>query len=696
MIKLRDIGKKFGTQLVFKEVNIDGQPGDFIGITGKTGCGKSTLMNIISGYENADVGSNYLYQKKYRDFSSNEINFLRNKKIAFLFQSYNLIGELSIYENLKLSMNLSLFSSKKIDEYLDKVGMLEYKHKKVNKLSGGQKQRIALLRAVIKDFDILICDEPTGNLDDRNATTIMELIKELCADKVVIMVTHKKSLANKYFNKVYEYDYDQSTFVLVKENQNKEFETTLDYKKVNISLLGTILHSLKRLFILKLYNLALLLFLALFIVSYANTLVLSGDKYEDMILSHEAKLNPLQDIGGYFESEFNVDEIEANELIDFVGTSYEFSGSVKLYEEEYEYLNTSLFSALKLISIEGDDISYLFMNNGLEPCPYVVPSFQKLKLSTIDFETFPHRSIVYGRMPESDYEIIIDVSTLIEKFPEFRFRYSEYLNGNLTLEQLYHVASSKHVEFYQVSAPELNRETKQTEQTIRLMKFKIVGLIDSQLLSKDVKGIYFSRNAIELIKSGLGNVVDLNEYDGGRYNYSSPIYLSAEGNVIYKSDPSELTHDEVSNYLGDNFVYNREQLANIESSYLNVRTMVDFNFFLGTLSLVIFFVAFLTLLIYTFSHYKYDIALYRSLGYSNLNVSAILGINVVVTAFIGYLVALIVNQAYLFEILGYESDLKTLATNNLIVGLVISIAMILVVNFTYVNRYNKKPINSII
>jgi len=214
MIKGIGLSKKYGNQTVFENVNISARPGDFVGIIGKTGCGKSTLLNVISGYEFCDQGEVYFSDKKLRDFNSKKIDHFRNQNIAFLFQSYNLLEDLTVYENLKLSVNFRLDDYEKIDDYLHRLELHHLKNKVVCNLSGGEKQRIAFLRAMIKDFDILLCDEPTGNLDDTNSKLILSTIKEECADKIVIMVTHKKSIANTYFNKVYSYDRKSRLFKL--------------------------------------------------------------------------------------------------------------------------------------------------------------------------------------------------------------------------------------------------------------------------------------------------------------------------------------------------------------------------------------------------------------------------------------------------------------------------------------------------
>ncbi len=677
MIKLTNVGKKYGDQLIFKNVNFEAKPGDFVGIVGKTGCGKSTLLNIISGYEGYDVGSNVINGKELNKYSSKEVNYLRNKRIAFLFQSFNLINELSIYENLKLSFNLSIAKSKTIDEYLEKVGMLEYKHKKIKNLSGGQKQRVALLRAIIKDFDVLICDEPTGNLDDENAELILNLIKDLCKDKIVIMVTHKRSVANLYFNKIYEYDYDQSTFVLKKDNPNNQDSVSFKSKFVTLSKVGSFFHSMKRLFMLKLYNIALIVFLAFFMVSYANSIVLSGSKYEEMIIDHELEFNPLQELKGYSEFESDFDKYEESENVDYIASTYEFYAPIKLYESNYKFRRTPLIGALKLINIDNGIERSRMLDGGLSSGKYVVADYDSYVFTTLDTETFPYRDMLVGRMPENELEVIIDVVTFIKLIEEFGFTYSEYINGNDSIDKIKLIMDNKHLQFYKVDKYTVNRETRIAEQVITSIKLKITGFIDSQHLSGEIGGIYASEETLDLV-SDFFYRPDISDV------------------IIYKADPSEDTHDKVMEEIGDVFTLDRKRLDNIDNSYVSVKTMVGFNFFLSMMSVLIFFVGFLTLLIYTFSHYKHDIAIYRSLGYNNISVTLILSLNnIVITAF-GYLLAVYINNNYITDLLGYDQGLIAVSNFQVIVGLIITIITILVINVSYVSRFSKKSINSII
>ncbi len=179
---------------------------EFVAILGSSGSGKTTCLNIIGGLDRYDSGELVIKGKKTADFSERDWDAYRNNSIGFVFQSYNLIMHLSIVANVELGMTLSGVSAeekhKKAIEVLEKVGLKEHLHKKPNQLSGGQMQRVAIARALANNPEILLCDEPTGALDSTTSIQIMELIKEVAKERLVIMVTHNPELAENYADRI--------------------------------------------------------------------------------------------------------------------------------------------------------------------------------------------------------------------------------------------------------------------------------------------------------------------------------------------------------------------------------------------------------------------------------------------------------------------------------------------------------------
>jgi putative ABC transport system permease protein len=179
---------------------------EFVAILGTSGSGKTTCLNIIGGLDHYDSGELTIKGKKTSDFSDQDWDAYRNNSIGFVFQNYNLISHLSIVANVELGMTLSGVSAeekhKRALEVLEQVGLKEHLHKKPNQLSGGQMQRVAIARALANDPEILLCDEPTGALDTSTSVQIMDLIKTVAKDRLVIMVTHNPDIAEKYADRI--------------------------------------------------------------------------------------------------------------------------------------------------------------------------------------------------------------------------------------------------------------------------------------------------------------------------------------------------------------------------------------------------------------------------------------------------------------------------------------------------------------
>lgn len=213
MLELKNINKSYTTgsftQQALKNINLKFRKNEFVAILGPSGSGKTTLLNIIGGLDRYDDGDLIINGKSTKKFKSREWDSYRNNCIGFIFQNYNLITHISILENIEMGMTLSGKSSKKRKkkaiEVLEKVGLKEHAHKKPNQLSGGQMQRVAIARALANDPDIILADEPTGALDSKTSVQIMDLIKEIAKDKLVIMVTHNSELADNYANRIVKF-----------------------------------------------------------------------------------------------------------------------------------------------------------------------------------------------------------------------------------------------------------------------------------------------------------------------------------------------------------------------------------------------------------------------------------------------------------------------------------------------------------
>lgn len=210
MLQLKNIVKTYETgdltQDALKGISIAFRKSEFVSILGQSGSGKTTMLNIIGGldrYTSGDLIINGISTKEYKDA---DWDYYRNHLIGFVFQSYNLIPHQTILANVEMALTLAGVSKKERREraiaVLKKVGLADHIHKKPNQMSGGQMQRVAIARALVNNPDILLADEPTGALDSETSIQIMELLKEIAKDKLVIMVTHNPELAEKYSTRI--------------------------------------------------------------------------------------------------------------------------------------------------------------------------------------------------------------------------------------------------------------------------------------------------------------------------------------------------------------------------------------------------------------------------------------------------------------------------------------------------------------
>lgn len=210
MLQLKNIIKTYVTgeltQDALKNVNISFRENEFVSILGPSGSGKTTMLNIIGGLDRYDSGDLIINGTSTKEYKDSDWDYYRNNSIGFVFQSYNLIPHQSVLSNVELALTLAGVSKKERKQraitVLEKVGLKDHIHKRPNQLSGGQMQRVAIARALINNPEILLADEPTGALDSETSLQIMELLKEIAKDKLVIMVTHNAELAEKYSTRI--------------------------------------------------------------------------------------------------------------------------------------------------------------------------------------------------------------------------------------------------------------------------------------------------------------------------------------------------------------------------------------------------------------------------------------------------------------------------------------------------------------
>lgn len=210
MLKLKNISKTYVigefSQNALDDISVEFRKAEFVTVLGPSGCGKTTMLNVIGGLDHADKGDLVINDKSTKNFTDHEWDMYRNNSIGFIFQSHNLISHLSVLQNVEMGLSLSGVSQseakKRAIEVLDRVGLKDHIHKKPNQLSGGQSQRVAIARALANNPDVILADEPTGSLDSETSIQILDLIKDIAKDKLVIMVTHDSEMAYRYASRV--------------------------------------------------------------------------------------------------------------------------------------------------------------------------------------------------------------------------------------------------------------------------------------------------------------------------------------------------------------------------------------------------------------------------------------------------------------------------------------------------------------
>lgn len=294
MLTLKNIKKIYeqGDEAVLDDINLTFNKNEFVSILGCSGAGKSTLLNIIGGLDDKTSGKLLINGKDIYKHDDLNLDYYRKNNVGFIFQNYNLIEHLTVYENVMLPLLLtnSKNKHKRVLKILDKTGLKGKKNSKICDLSGGQKQRVAISRALINNPDIILADEPTGALDYKTGYEIMNLIKKLSKNKLVIMVTHNKVLAKKYSSRIIYLDKGRVISDTNPSKEKNEYFST-KFKSGNLSIKNALLYSIKTIkakrksFLLTSLSSSIGLILVALIISVSNGLKKEMNLYEKNVLS---------------------------------------------------------------------------------------------------------------------------------------------------------------------------------------------------------------------------------------------------------------------------------------------------------------------------------------------------------------------------------------------------------------------------
>ena len=235
MIRIENVNKYYNkgkkNQIhVINNTNISLPSTGLVALLGVSGCGKTTLLNVIGGLDKVNRGNIYINEKRITRRFSSKIDNIRNLNIGYIFQDYKLIDNMTVYENVSMVLKMIGIKDKyeiktRVDYILEKLGIYRYRHRPCSMLSGGERQRVGIARALVKNPDIILADEPTGNLDSKNTIEIMNIIKSISKDKLVILVTHEVDLAKFYASRIIEIVDGK-----IEKDYDNKHDLDLDYK----------------------------------------------------------------------------------------------------------------------------------------------------------------------------------------------------------------------------------------------------------------------------------------------------------------------------------------------------------------------------------------------------------------------------------------------------------------------------------
>ena len=383
MLKLKNVSKFYYNKGViasgFNKVNIEFNLGEFVAIVGESGSGKSTLLNVISGLDSYEEGEMYINGKETSHYRESDFEEYRKKYVSNIFQNFNLVNSYTVYQNIELVMLLNGYKRKEVKEkvldLIDKVGLKKYRKTKVSKLSGGQKQRVAIARALAKETPIIVCDEPTGNLDSKSAKGVIDLLKEISKDKLVIVVTHNFDEIKDIATRIVKM-HDGKIVSDKAVTETKKIDEVVENNNKNIGLFNIIRLGFRNTF--NIIPKFILIFIVFFFVTVSLLSVygsIQKDEYEEMKLGMNYYFNDTTDTRIIIKkkdgSAISQDEINKIKKLDYVDS---------VIENDIMLDSSVWFQSL--------DDSYYNMSGMLR-----------------NIDTFSGK-LDYGRMPENDNEVV--------------------------------------------------------------------------------------------------------------------------------------------------------------------------------------------------------------------------------------------------------------------------------------------------
>lgn len=576
MLKLNNINKTYKIredklQYVLNDLSVTLPETGFVTILGSSGNGKTTLLNIIGGLDEKDSGI-----IKYNDQEVIDYVSFRREEIGFVFQDYNLIEHLNIVDNVVLSISDEVENKEEnAISILTELGLKDHLHKKPNQLSGGQMQRVSIARMIAKDVRIIICDEPTGNLDEQTEEVIASIIKELSKERLVLMVTHNRNLANKYSDRILEIEEgkiykDSGTYKSV-PHMTKHEKISFDKKhfwlaKRNVS--GRKKETFK--------NIAfsfIIMFLA------ALSIVLNSGAFKDYM--HEIRV----------ENGIKNMILDLNNDSDFM--------NIKNQIEQFEEVEYATYNYDFQLDVGGPNLldNKIIVNTGIQ---------------NASNNTYLRESITHGYYPTTPNEVLMSASGAIELLAELRIGgerlMDQFLTGEMDLDYIYSIIDDKEFIVRDGEFP----------------RMRIVGLLDDTRVYEQGLVVYYIDGFEELIYFDDKDI--------------EPSHIIVYKEELYKeSNQSLKAKIDVLNGVTVNAYYQNM----IHVDYNKIDSFLQFSR-IGLFTIIaISSISYISLLFHSLNNRKYEIGLYRSIGYKSQSIMKILGIETIISGCVSAFVVIL-------------------------------------------------------
>lgn len=559
------------SQVVLKDLTLSFPKVGFISILGRSGGGKTTLINIIGGLDKADSGKIYYNQSEILDYET-----FRREKIGIVFQHSNLIPHLNALDNVIVSMSDDKVDKQKIGrKILKDLGLTDCLKKLPQQMSGGQQQRVAIARMIAKNVDIIICDEPTGSLDEDTERNIIDIIKELSKEKLVLFVTHNSALAKKYSDRminiknftVIEEVFDEEVFDS-KVESTEEITVNKLYKKSTIwlslkNLTGRYKHTLKY------------IFLATIIMLISSmSIVLEGNFFKRYL--HEERVDK-----GLKSEIFDIkSEVKDKRLLSDLALINHVDHAAYLYNKH-----------IKISSLDGSQ------------------TVRETAFENVEGNEYYQKILTDGRFPQKNDEVLTSAWGAISLLRDLGIGgdrlYDQYMTGEMTSTYVYHLIDDKLFKICEYGNP----------------RIKIVGLVDDSKVYETKHTLYHVEGFTSL--------------------FEWPFAYWQRRVKLYKDDLYCDTHDEIINAVekSKRFTINEEHKIQTNMVYKKIDSVLALSKATLYTVLILATISFISLLLTSLYERKYEVGLYRTIGYSEKNIMKILGLEMLI---IGITSALIV------------------------------------------------------